>query len=272
MRLPTLRRMSQVSVFLIMFLIPLANLYEIYFVTGTFYAINIGGLGIADPSAIVQSIFAAGKLTIPLLSAALFPIILALLLGRVWCGWMCPYHLIADVVAWIRSRAQSFRVREPKRRLPVSMSFHANISRFGFLIFGTALAGAIGIPVLNYVNAPGIISAEAMVLIKEGFFSVEIIFIIILVVLELTFLPRFWCRLFCPTGSVISIFRLKTTMGVVNTIKAPKNPCCSDNFCTSVCPMGLRPFMEGRDLLCTNCGLCIDACPHDRLGYRGFSL
>lgn len=272
MRLPTLRRIVQVSVFALMFLIPIANNYEFYAITGTFYAINIGGLGIADPSAIMQSIFAAGKVTIPLLKAALFPIILALLFGRIWCGWMCPYHLISDIVAKTRAGANSFRGKPIENRIPVNHSLSANLSRMAFLVVGAAVAGAVGIPILNYVNAPGIISTESMILVKQGFVSIEAVFILSLIVLELTALPRFWCRLFCPTGAVVSLFRTGFTMRLANSAKAPGKPCCEANYCSSVCPMGLQPFREGGDLLCTNCGLCIDACKSHRLRYAGFNL
>jgi ferredoxin-type protein NapH len=261
------RQLIQATVFAVMFLVPFLNTLEIYWVTGTFYAINIGGLGIADPSVILQAIFSSGELTIPLMSAAIFPLFLALLLGRIWCGWMCPYHLLADACSWIRAKAS--RKSEPMP-LIVAEAFKANLCRFGFLVIGTAAAGAIGIPVLNYVNAPGIVSTEAMILVKERFVSVECAFIIVLLALELWVAPRVWCRLFCPTGSVISLFRLPMTLGVASRAKNPKAPCCKENVCTSVCPMGLTPYSEAHDLLCTNCCRCIDACPSHRLNLTGF--
>jgi ferredoxin-type protein NapH len=260
------RRFTQVTVFAAMFAIPVLNLYEVYGVTGTFYAISIGGLGIADPVVIFQAIFAAGRLTVPLLSAALFPLVLALIFGRIWCGWMCPYHLLTDCAAWLRSR-----IRRPRSAAPASFnSFRSNLSRYAFLIAGTAVTGAIGIPVLNYFSAPGVISTEAMIFVKERSVSLELAFIVVLLGLELSVLPRFWCRLFCPTGAFISLFRLPFTLRIANVIKNPKNACCKENFCSDACPMGLNPYNEGSNLLCTNCGLCVDACRSKRLRFKGF--
>lgn len=250
-----------------MFLIPLLNMLEIYAITGTFYAINVGGLGIADPSVILQAIFASGELTVPLLAAAMFPILLALLFGRIWCGWMCPYHVLADGCAWLRGKIWRKSAREP---VVVADSFTANVCRFGFLILGTAAAGAIGIPLLNYVNAPGIVSTEAMILVKERIVSVECAFVVLLLAVEAFAAPRFWCRLFCPTGAVVSLFRVPMTLHVASAAKNPKNPCCQENFCSSACPMGLAPFREAQDLLCTNCCRCIDACQSHRLKLSGF--
>lgn len=257
------RRLVQLTVFALMFAIPLLNLYEIYWITGTFYAITIGGLGIADPVVIFQAIFAAASLTVPLLSAALFPVVLALTFGRIWCGWMCPYSLLSDGAAWLRSKSRGSPALGQS-------SFRSNVFRYAFLMLGTVAAGALGIPILNYLSAPGIISTEAMILIKERSVSVEFALILAILGLELTALPLFWCRLFCPTGAFLSIFRAPFTLRVENVVKNPKSACCKENHCSSVCPMGLQPYHEGSDLLCTNCGLCVDSCPSKRLRFKGF--
>ncbi|MFH1115686.1 MAG: 4Fe-4S binding protein [Pseudomonadota bacterium] len=259
-----------------MFIIPLLNLYEIFAVTGTFYAVNIGRLGIADPVVIFQALFASGSLTATLFGAALFPILLAMLLGRAWCGWMCPYHLAAYGVAWIRGRVKKTSPgQDAREHLVVSSSFNANIWRYGFLMLGTGAAGAVGIPVLNYVSAPGILSTEAMILVKEHAVSLELGFIALILLLELLVLPRFWCRLFCPTGAFLALFRLPFTLRVGTDAGNPRSPCCKENHCTSACPMGLSPFREGSNLLCTNCGRCIDACRANggpgRLRFKGFA-
>ncbi len=100
---------------------------------------------------------------------------------------------------------------------------------------GTAIAGAVSIPVLNFVHAPGIISTEAMILVKERSFSPEVLFILAVVLLEIAILPRFWCRLFCPTGAFISLFPGRFTLGIKNSLKTPKASCCKENYCSSAC-------------------------------------
>ncbi|MDA8406600.1 MAG: 4Fe-4S binding protein [Deltaproteobacteria bacterium] len=260
---------TQTVVFLLMFAIPLLNVYELYFITGTYYALNVGGLGVADPVVILQAMFASGQLTLPLLSAAVFPIFVALIMGRVWCGWLCPYLFISDRVESLRQfiRRKVFKVDHPVANREVQNSFRANFIRFSFLITGTAFGGMLGIPVLNYISAPGILSTEAMIFVKERSFSIEILFVLGIVGLQLTLLPRFWCRMFCPTGALLSLIRSPQTLRVDSLSKHPTTPCCKEISCSDVCPMGLQPYRESRDLLCVNCGQCIDACKHDRLRF-----
>ncbi len=269
------RRMSQIGVFALMFVIPVLNSYEIYAITGTYYAINIGGLGITDPVAILQTIVASGELAPPILGSLIFPALLALILGRVWCGWMCPYHLMTDVTAWLRAWFRKRILGKSEWEAPVvPRPFKANMIRYGFLLAGTLAAGAIGIPILNYVSAPGILSTEAMILVRQGTLSLEFGFIAMILLLELFLFPRFWCRLFCPTGACLSLFRTPFTMTVRSAVGGGKTACCKNERCTEACPMGLAPYGEGTDLLCTNCGECIDACSAKdgpgTLGFTGF--
>ena len=87
---------------------------------------------------------------------------------------MCPFHLLADVAAWLRRRFRGkVSLLDRDESLVVADRFKANTWRYGFLAVGTLVAGAIGIPVLNYVSAPGILSTEAMRFVKERMESLE---------------------------------------------------------------------------------------------------
>jgi ferredoxin-type protein NapH len=113
-----------------------------------------------------------------------------------------------------------------------------------------------------------------MILVKERTVTIEFAFIAGILLLEAALLPRFWCRLFCPTGSCVALFRTKFTLRVSTDIAKPRRPCCKEHPCTTACPMGLKPYREGADLLCTNCGRCIDACGQSspgRLKFKGLA-
>jgi len=270
------RRTVQVAFFALMFAIPVLNSYENYTITGTYYALQVGGLEAADPAAILQAVFASGEFALPILSALLFPVLFALVLGRVWCGWMCPYHLLSDGAFRLRTLFRTKRLgRLEAETFAVPGTLKANVCRHAFLLAGTAAAGVIGIPVLNFVNAPGILSTEAMILVRQHTLSVEFGFIAAIFLAELFFFPRFWCRLFCPTGTCLSLIRAPFTLRVRAAVPNPKAPCCKEDACSPACPMGLAPYREGTNLLCTNCARCIDECRGGKdkpvLRFTGFS-
>jgi len=87
------RKTVQIIVFTGMFVIPILNIFEITFIKGTFYSIDFGDIAIADPLAIFQAIMSSKTINIVMLASLAIPILLMLLLGRVWCSWMCPYYL-----------------------------------------------------------------------------------------------------------------------------------------------------------------------------------
>jgi ferredoxin-type protein NapH len=111
-----------------------------------------------------------------------------------------------------------------------------------------------------------------MILLKERALSIEFLFIVALVALEFTLFPRFWCRMFCPTGAVLSVFRTNLTLRVHAVRNKTGAPCCKETACANACPMRLQPYRDGGDTLCTNCGLCVDACPHARMRFTGFCI
>lgn len=267
------RRTTQLLAFCLMFVVPILNIHEIYFITGTYYAINFGALGIADPSVILQAIFAAGEFTLPLLASIVFPAFMALLLGRIWCGWLCPFLFVSEGMDWLRNLVgKSLLGKSRPTSILVGSSFLANVIRFSFLLLGTGVAGAIGIPVLNYINAPAIMSTEAMIIVKERTVSLELGFVLALLTVQFLLVPKIWCRFFCPTGCVVSLFRTPITMSVVSGSRNPSVPCCRETSCVQACPMGLTPYRESGNLLCVNCGKCIDLCAHGRLRFSGFEL
>lgn len=250
------RKIIQTIIFIGMFIIPVMNIFEIYFIKGTFYSIDFGDIAMADPLAIFQAILSSKHINTTMLVSVVIPLLIVLILGRVWCSWGCPYYFIIESIDWVKKKLK-IKIKKPTytERLPQK----TNIFRFLFLISGIFLMGVSGIPLLNLISAPGIISSQALVLVKFHYLTFEAVFILILIILEF-FYFRFWCRFFCPQGSFLSLFRWHKGLKVVKL-----NEDCSNCLsCIRTCPMLLNPMNEGSNLLCHNCGDCIDACPDNK--------
>jgi len=256
MKIKKLRRTAQISTLIAIFVIPFMNVWELYFIKGTFYSMDIGDAAIADPLAVFQSMVASGIVNIYMLGSLVIPFALMMLLGRVWCSWFCPYYLFAE---WVEAAKKRFGLKLNKPAYTESYPSKASRFRFIFLLIGLLVMMIIGVPVLNLISAPGIISSQALVVVKFGYVTFELAIVMVILFMEL-FYYRYWCRLFCPTGTFLSLFRNKRGM----TVRKVVDECSMCKSCIKVCPAVINPMEEGASLHCHNCGDCIDACPDNK--------
>ena len=250
------RKIIQWLFFILMFIVPILNMLEIYFIKGTFISMDIGELAVSDPLAVLQAVFASHEVKAVMLASITLPVVITLLLGRVWCSWACPYYLILDGIEFLRKK---LKLKSLKPTYNPNMPTKANLFRFILLIIGFIFVGIAGIPLLYLISPPSIISSQVVMLVKYFTITAEFIFIPIILILEFFFFYRFWCRFFCPTGTVLSFFRSKKGMRVEYS-----GSCSGCNRCVKICPMVLDPRKDGNSSQCHNCGECIETCPDNK--------
>ena len=245
----------QIAVFSFMFLVPVLNLLEIYFVKGTFISLDIGSLGIADPVMILQAVIASFTLSGVLLTSALIPALMTFFFGRIWCSWACPYTLIMEWIEKIPPAAKLMRKNRAKLQNNGIVKRTVITRYFVFLGF-LFLVGVCGVPVLHLFSPPAVLSTQALLLMKNFTLTVEILFIIALLAAEIFFSYRFACRYLCPTGTCLSLFKSSAGLRV-----SYRGSCIDCKKCLPACPMGLDPMKDEGHSLCFNCGDCINCCP-----------
>ncbi len=251
------RKTTQLIVIIALITIPLLNVFEIHFIKGTFYSMDIGSLAISDPLAVLQAIICSKTVKLVMIISIIVPIALLMLLGRVWCSWFCPYYFFAELTDSVK-RLLKIQINKPAYDSKVV--FKSNKYRYFTLILGLIVTGIAGIPILNFFSAPGIISSQFLTAVKFHSLTIEAVLIVVLLTLEF-FYYRFWCRMFCPIGTFLSLFTTKKTM----KLKLLNNQCSNCKKCIKECPMLLNPMTEGDNPLCFNCGDCIDVCPDNKV-------
>jgi cytochrome c oxidase accessory protein FixG len=198
------------------------------------------------------------------------------LLGRVWCGWACPYTVFLDrifrrIERWLEGDAVA------RRKLDAAPWSPGKILRRGAKHALYALASALIAHVfLSYfVSIPRLYSQ-----MREGPLAHLTAFgIVVSLTVTLWFcfgwFREQFCIMVCPYGRLQSALTDDDTLMVgydesrgeprgrkqgVKPVAGPKEGDCIDCFrCVNVCPTGID-IRNGLQMECIGCTACIDAC------------
>jgi len=209
-----------------------------------------------------------------------FFLILAFLLSRMLCGWLCPLGAVQDFLNWLRYKLHLNHLKLPK----IFLNFF-NKFRYVWLAFLFVMAIAIVIPslglmplqrdlnVLTCNTCPGRIVFPLITGDLPGWWyfssplhaTISIIGILFFVIFFLSFFGKsLWCKL-CPTGALLSLFNKG---GAITKVKDVKK-CTKCGVCERVCPMDLKKVFEEKkkkivnSFSCINCFRCVDKCPEN---------
>lgn len=237
--------------------VPLLNRFGIKDVTGTYYSISVGNLDLMDPALMFQYILLNKEAFFALILAGGIPLFITLLFGKVFCGWVCPYNLIAEYADKIRKivRPKTIRLKNKNPRP------HYYWFVFGAIVTFIAISG---IPAITFLSFPGLISAQIADYVIFGALGLEILFVVFILLLEIFIAPRFWCKYACPVGATLGLLRARNTLAITYDANVCANNCPVNlkkvTLCNEACPLQLNPRQEGIYPYCINCGECIDAC------------
>jgi MauM/NapG family ferredoxin protein len=279
-KLILLRRVSQ-AVFLLFFIYILWS--TTYPLTGmfppeTFFTTN--------PSIMVFTSISE-RVVLPGLIFAAIMLMLTLILGRFYCGWICPLGTMIDLTGSLK-----------KRKIIPGNSANKKIRKIKFFILGVIFVFALaGIQVAWVLDPMGIVARFVSLNLiptvtllfdkififlirnfemygkaydvyrdlKASFLGIQvhyfassmIIFMVFAIVCAFAlFVSRLWCRSLCPLGAFYSLIARFSLMRRV------VYKCISCGACTPVCRMGAitggTKYEKGECILCMD---CVYVCP-----------
>ena len=154
-----------------------------------------------------------------------------LLGGRTFCSWVCPYHLLAE---W----AEKIHLYLAKKRLLTDQTIDRRLRTVFWIIFAL-LAFATGYTVFEAISPTGILSRA--LIYGPG---LALLWVLALLVFEVFFSRRAWCRYACPIGLTYGVVGIISP--VASSTSSPK--CFHEGDCRKVClvPHVLDTVIKGR--------------------------
>jgi ferredoxin-type protein NapH len=227
---------------------------------GNLWSMRLAGVDITDPLAAAEATAASRTIYLPLLVSILIPVVLTLLLGKIFCSWICPAGLLFEITGKLRRLLRFAEIP------PAEVSFsHRN--KYILLVVGLAMAAFFGAPIFALVYPPAVMSRLVHTWVFGTVATGMLVILGIVITIELFISPRWWCRTMCPGGALYGLLGKYRPLKVVLN----KERCSGCRECEPVCEPGLNPVLESTGIECDNCGVCIKHCPDDALQY-GISL
>ncbi|HNX51752.1 MAG TPA: 4Fe-4S binding protein, partial [Thermoanaerobaculaceae bacterium] len=216
----------------------------------------------ADPLSAVGLVLAAGTLPGALAWATLL-ILLTLLFGRVFCGWICPLGTLQHLASRLfsgRKRRESQLVNRYRRWY--ALKVYILVALLVGALLGTLQSGWLDPLSLTARGlASGLWAAlPGGRLVPGGWLAAGLLLGILV---ASRFIPRLFCRALCPLGALLGLFARFSLF----RIRRRASACTDCGACTFACQGADEPLGSHRVHECHVCLNCLPACPKAALGY-----
>jgi polyferredoxin len=291
MRITTVRRITQIFFFVLFIWFCIVSTFGISFWQLRGWPIN--WFLQLDPLVALGTILTTSTLYSGLLWATV-TVALTVLLGRFFCGWVCPFGAMHHFIGYLGSRGRSVREKTAVNRYmgsqrikyyvllvllsPALAALISNGADWSFAKIDGALAGSLltglldPIPLayrsVNFLLLPFADSSFHLLSTAprhyEGAWLTALVFFAALF-LNLA-IPRFYCRFICPLGALYGVLGRYALWRI-----AKKTAECSQcRLCDSRCEGACDPAGRIRIHECVLCYNCLYTCNEELLGYNTF--
>lgn len=230
-----------------------------------------GPLSRLDPLVGLSAVLASRALVL-FWAASLVTVALTVVLGRAWCGWICPLGTVLDVAPLpLRPRPAAPRYWRLGKYVTLAV------------VVGAALIGNLGPMILDPVSITtrpfqeivrpflGYDAIGRSIGASLGWDALHAVALLSLLPLALVVMlnlveRRFWCRNLCPLGGLLAL--ISKVPGVRRRVRADR--CTSCARCVKACPTGAITSTAGfasDPAECISCLACVDACTSGANGF-----
>ena len=187
-------------------------------------------------------------------------LLVGVLLGRLFCGWVCPFGFLMDML---------HKIPSPKFQMPGWTRY----IKYGVLgltvialpfLFGESTLGSfcrVCPASAVQVTIPNLIQGGSN---EVGIATIIKLAVLVAVVMLAILSSRSFCKVFCPIGAMLAPLNYISFW----VVKTPKPVCTGCTKCDKACPSGLKPsgkiiagLSANRSADCIVCHECRNVCP-----------
>ena len=240
---------------------------------------------------------AASRGSVPNLLWAVPLLVATVLLGRFFCGWLCPLGATLDLLRLRRFNAPSFKrektLRGVKYLLLVGLLVAAlagsllmpldpitlltrSFATYLYPAFNAAVTGAIFLLYGHGILPDQMVWIDtnlrgSLLPVEQPHFRQSWLFLsLFAVVVGVNLVAhRFWCRYLCPLGALLALLGRRPLLA-----RRLSGTCSACGKCQAACRMGA---VEPKSFAayggeCVLCGECAELCPESAVSYMGRSV
>ncbi len=188
--------------------------------------------------------------------------VVGLAVGRMACGWLCPFGFLQDLL---------HKIRSPKIQIPYYFRYFKYLVLLVLVIILPYITGEMtfsmicpagtltaGIPwaVWNPVNPQ---TGQHFFSSGQGVLFFISLFILIVFLLLFVITKRPFCRVVCPMGAILAFFNRYSMIRL-----KVSNKCDGCNICQDICPVDLNVSLDSNSAECIRCLECT-RCDHVKI-------
>jgi polyferredoxin/NAD-dependent dihydropyrimidine dehydrogenase PreA subunit len=231
---------------------------------------------------------------------SLIVVAVTIVMGRVFCGWLCPLGALHDAVGSFK-RIKKAREETRLDRYGVKAKYYILTAVLVAAIFQIHFVGILD-PISLVIRSFSLAVSPAVNYLVHGFFDLiyksdigpltavsepvyqflklhvisfglpvfhqgSFIGLLFISILALNFVrKRFWCRFLCPLGALLALL---SRFSLLNH-KVDAEACNDCNLCLATCAGGAHPSAEAewRGAECVLCFNCESVCPTRAVSYK----
>ena len=179
----------------------------------------------------------------PLVAVGLL-LAVALSVGSLICGWVCPFGLLQDLAA---------KLPTPKLRLPAWMGCGRFVVLGVMVLAVPYWLGKDSALFICRICPVGTLEASIPDALKTGVWpSTTRLVVLGLLLTTMVFVRRPWCRVLCPLGGLLALGNRFSLL----RIRWNKSACNHCTRCAKACPTDVDPTTEPNSSRCVRCLDC----------------